>query len=98
MTNFEKTPLYDRMADFISIMDEDELRELAEVCKVKADLLQQKRLDRQRDELEHNLLSAIKATQDAGFAIHIGYQKAADWTIHLQPDEECFIEIHYMGK
>ena len=98
MTHFEKTPLYDRMADFISIMDEDELRELAEVCKVKADLLQQNRRDRQRDELIKNLQDVLTAILRAGFSVDIENVDNPNWIVKLMPDEAYSIEMHYVGK
>ena len=97
MTNFEKTPLYDRMADFISIMDEDELRELAEVCKVKADLLQQDRRERQRIELMGNLQNALTAIKRAGFSVDIENVDDPNWIVKLMPDEIYSIEMRYVG-
>lgn len=90
MTHFEKTALYDRMADFISIMDEDELRELAQVCKVKADLLQQERRERQRVELMKKLQNVLTAIQQAGFDVNT-------WQIKLNSDEIYSIKLEYVG-
>ena len=90
MTHFEKTALYDRMADFISIMDEDELRELAQVCKVKADLLQQERRERQRVELIEKLQNVLTAIQQAGFDVNT-------WQIKLNSDEIYSIKLEYVG-
>ena len=98
MANFEKTALYDRMADFLSIMDEDELRELAEVCKVKADLLQQNRRERQRDELIANLQNALTAIERAGFSVNIENVDNPNWIVKLMPDDIYSIEMHYVGK
>lgn len=98
MTNFEKTPLYDRMADFLSIMDEDELRELAEVCKVKADLLQQDRHERQRDELIKNLQDVLTAIQRAGFSVDIQNTDDCIQSVELLPGDIYSIEMHYVGK
>ena len=89
MTHFEKTDLYDRMADFISIMDEDELRELAQVCKVKADLLQQERRERQRVELMEKLQNVLTAIQQAGFDVNA-------WQIKLNSDEIYSIKLEYV--
>ena len=89
MTHFEKTDLYDRMADFISIMDEDELRELAQVCKVKADLLQQDRRERQRVELMEKLQNVLTAIQQAGFDVNA-------WQIKLNSDEIYSIKLEYV--
>lgn len=91
MTHFEKTPLYNRMADFISIMNEDELRELALVCKVKADLLQQERRERQRIELMEELRNVLTAIQQAGFDINT-------WQIKLNSDEIYSIKLEYVGE
>lgn len=98
MTNFEKTPLYDRMADFISIMDEDELRELAEVCKVKADLLQQDRRERQRIELMENLQNALTAIKRAKFSVEIENADDPNWIVRLSPDEIYSIKMWYVGE
>lgn len=98
MTNFEKTPLYDRMADFISIMDEDELRELAEVCKVKADHLQQDRRERQRIELMENLQNALDAIERAKFLVEIENVDNPNWIVKLMPDEIYSIKMLYAGE
>ena len=98
MAHFEKTPLYDRMANFINIMDEDELRELAEVCEVKADLLQQNRRERQRDELIKNLQDALTAILREGFSVDIENVDDPNWIVKLMPDETYSIEMHYVGK
>lgn len=98
MTNLEKTPLYDRIADFISVMDEDELRELAEVCKVKADLLQQSRRERQRDELIKNLQDVLTAIKRAGFSVAIENADDCNLAVQLMPDDTYHIEMHYVGK
>lgn len=91
MTNFEKTALYSRMADFISIMDEDELRELAQVCKVKADLLQHDRRERQRVELMEKLQNVLTTIQQAGFDINT-------WQIKLNSNEIYSIKLEYIGE
>lgn len=91
MANFEKTALYSRMADFISIMDEDELRELAQVCKVKADLLQQNRRERQRVELMEKLQNVLTTIQQAGFDINT-------WQIKLNSDEIYSLKLEYIGE
>ena len=98
MTNFEKTPLYDRMADFINIMDEDELHELAEVCRVRADLLQQERRERQRIELMENLQDALTAIKRAGFSVEIENIDNPNWVVKLMPDEIYSITMRYEGK
>ena len=91
MAHFEKTALYDRMADFISIMDEDELRELAQVCKVKADLLQQEHRERQRIELMEELRNVLTAIRQAGFDI-------GTWQIKLNSDEIYAVKLEYVGE
>ena len=91
MTHFEKTALYDRMADFISIMDEDELRELAQVCKVKADLLQQDRRERQQIELMEKLQNVLTAIQQAGFDVNT-------WQIELNSGETYSLKLKYIGE
>lgn len=88
MTNFEKTSLYDRMADFISIMDEDELRELAEVCKVQADLKQQERREHLRHKLMENLQKAI------GDILHNGFDLFIQNT-ELNPDEDEYTAVYF---
>ena len=96
MANFGKTAFYECMADFIDIMDEDELRELAEVCKVKADLLQQDRREHQRDELIKNLQNVLTAIQRAGFSMELNNPETCVW--ELMPNDVYSIEMHYVGK
>ena len=98
MANFEKTALYDRIADFISIMDEDELRELAEVCKGKADIMQQDRNEKHRKELMKNLQDDLTAIQRAGFSVEIENTDARDWIIRLLPEDIYSIKMEYVGK
>lgn len=98
MTNFEKTSLYDRMADFINIMDEDELRELAEVCNSKASAMEQSRRDCQRNEFLHILSSIINDAQDAGFSIEIKNKDNPDWIVQLMPNNNYSIKMCYVGK
>ena len=98
MTNFEKTPLYDRMTDFISIMNENDLRELAEVCKAKADLLQQDRRERQRIELMENLKDALIAIKSEGFSVDIENVDNPNWIVKLLPDDIYSIKMQYVGK
>ena len=91
MMNFEKTALYERIADFIDIMDEDELRELAIICKVKADIKQQERREHQRVELMEKLQNVLTAIQQAGFDVDT-------WQIKLNSDEIYSIKLEYIGE
>lgn len=94
MAHFEKTALYERMTDFIDIMDEDELRELTEICKVKADILEQARIERRRAELEDELRSLIHTIQEEGFRISIDNRTNPNYILDLETNDVYCAEVY----
>lgn len=98
MTHFEKTALYERMADFIGIMDEDELHELASICKAKADMIQQNRREQQRIKLMGNLQDALNEIARAKFSVEIENIDNPNWVVKLLPDEIYSVKMTDVGK